>query len=94
MSLFISMLIARGLSSLAAKVVVYGALALIVVGVLLGVRQHYIDAGWNKAMVAVKKQNDRAADAADHVQQKTDKCNESNGFWDVITQNCKLGEER
>lgn len=94
MSLIVSFLIARGLGSFAAKLVAYGALVLIVIGVLLGVRQHFINEGWNRAIASVKKQNDAAAEAADRVQERARKCDESNGYWDVITQNCKLGDEQ
>jgi hypothetical protein len=96
MSFVVALLMGRGLSSLAAKAIVYAVLAAIVGGALLGIRQHYVNLGWHKAIAAVKKQDDRAVAAADKVQATTAKCDETNGFWDVITQNCKLqdGDEK
>lgn len=93
MSLLISLLVGRGLSEFAARAIIYAVIAALVGGTLLGIRQHYVNEGWRKALVAVKKQDDRAARAADQVQETAAKCDESNGFWDVVTQNCKLGEE-
>lgn len=94
MSFIISLLVGRGLAPLAAKAIVYAVIAAIVGGALLGIRQHYVNLGWHKAISAVKKQDDRAAAAADRVIDNAKKCDESNGYWDVITQNCKLGEEK
>jgi hypothetical protein len=88
------MLIGRGLSALAAKAIVYGVVAALVGGALLGIRQHYVNKGWNKAIAAVKKQDDRAVAAASKVEEQTARCDSSNGFWDVITQDCRLQEEK
>lgn len=93
MSFIISMLIGRGLSSLAAKAIVYGVITMLVGGTLLTIRQHYVNLGWKKAIIAVKKQDDRAAAAADVVDQKAQKCTDTNGYWDVVSQGCKLEEE-
>lgn len=93
MAFLISLLVGRGLSSLAAKAIVYAVLATLVAGTLLGIRQHYVNLGWHKAIAAVKKQDDKAVAAADRVQEKAAKCDETNGYWDVITQNCKLEEK-
>lgn len=93
MGFIISLLVGRGLSALAAKAIVYGVIAAVIGGALLGIRQHYVNKGWNKAIEAVKKQDDRAVAAADRVMEKTTKCDETSGFWDVITQDCRLQEE-
>lgn len=93
MSFIVSLLIGRGLSSLAAKAIVYSLITMVIGGVLLGIRQHYVNLGWQKAITAVKKQDDRAVAAANKVEEKTDQCNATNGYWDVITQNCKLQNE-
>jgi hypothetical protein len=94
MSFIVSLLVGRGLSALAAKAIVYAVIAAIVGGALLGIRQHYVNKGWNKAIAAVKKQDDRAAATADRVDETAKKCDESSGYWDVVTQNCKLGEDK
>jgi hypothetical protein len=93
MGFLVSLLVGRGLSALAAKAIIWGVIALVVGGTLLTIRQHYINEGWRKAIVAVKKQDDRAVAAADRVEEKVAKCDESSGFWDVITQDCRLQEE-
>ena len=93
MGFFVSLLIGRGLSALAAKAIIYGIITMLVGGTLLGIRQHYVNKGWRNAIAAVKKQDDRASDAARNVEQTTAKCDETNGFWDVITQDCRLQEE-
>jgi len=93
MELLVSLLVGRGLSTLAAKAIIYAVLAAIVGGTLLGIRQHYVNEGWRKAIVAVKKQDDRAAEAAGKVDETARKCGEDTGFWDVVSQNCKLFEE-
>lgn len=93
MGILISLLMGRGLSALAAKAIVYGVLTAIVGGALLGIRQHYINKGWNSHKAAVERQDNRAVDASKEVQKKTDQCTETSGFWDVISQGCKLQEE-
>jgi disulfide bond formation protein DsbB len=63
-------------------------------GMVLGVRQYYVNLGWQKALIAVKQQDDHAVIAAQRVEKKTAECDATNGYWDVLTQNCKLqGEE-
>lgn len=70
------------------RLVAYAAVvAAVVVGGLM-IRQHYVNLGWNKAIVAVKKQDDRAVAAADKAQQKADQC-QADSWWDVISQSCK-----
>lgn len=59
--------------------------ALIAAGII---RQHYINVGWEKAIVAVKKQDDKAKAAATEVERKVGECADDN-YWDVITQGCK-----
>lgn len=94
MGFLISLLVGRGLGTLAAKAIVYGVLTMIVGGALLGVRQHYINKGWYNHKAAVEKQDGRAVDASNEVEKRTAKCTEENGFYDVITQNCKLQEDK
>ena len=90
---FLVALLAPRFGALIANVIVYGVIAVIISGTLLGIRHHYVKLGYDKAIAAVKKQDDRAVAAADKVQKTTDQCTETNGYWDVITQNCKLQEE-
>jgi hypothetical protein len=75
------------------RVVAYGAIIVAVIGGGIAIRQHYVNVGWHKAIAAVKKQDDRAVEAADKVNEMAAKCDETNGYWDVITQNCKLQED-
>jgi len=72
------------------RLIVY---ALAVVAVIVGaltIRQHYINKGYQAALVAVKKQDNIAIDAARKVEKKAAVCTETSGYWDVITQSCKL----
>lgn len=79
-----------GISAL--RLGIYAALVALVLGGAAIVRQHYINKGYDSAITAVKKQDDRAAAAADKVRRKADECAE-NSWWDVISQSCKLEEE-
>lgn len=72
------------------RLLIYASLFIAVMGGALWVRHHYVALGYHKAIADVKKQDDRAVAAADRVEQKAAKCDETSGFWDVITQNCKL----
>ena len=72
------------------RLILYASLAVAVIVGAVALRQHYVNVGWNKAIVAVKKQDARAVSAAEKVEQKAPTCNETNGYWDVITQACKL----
>lgn len=74
------------------RLIMYASLIVAVVGGGLWVRHHYVSLGYHKALSDVKKQDDRAAAAADAVGQKAQACDNTNGYWDVITQNCKLGD--
>jgi hypothetical protein len=72
------------------RLVVY---AVITVSVLVGaltIRQHYINKGYASAIAAVKKQDDKAVAAAVKVEKKAAVCTETNGWWDVVEQKCKL----
>lgn len=73
------------------------AYAVVCIAIVIGaftIRQHYINLGWSKAMARVESQNDKAAEAAKQVETKTAVCSDANGYWDVITQNCKLEDAR
>lgn len=87
---FIANLFGISLSALAARLIAYGIVIAIVVTAALSIRQHYINKGYKSAIAAVKKQDDRAIDAANKVEQKATVCTDKNGYWDVITQGCKL----
>lgn len=93
MNFLITLLVGRGLSELAARLVIYVVIAVLIGGVLLGIRQHYVNEGWRKHAAAVEKQDNRAVEANRRVEEKAQKCSDENGFWDVITQGCKLQEE-
>jgi hypothetical protein len=93
MAWLVALLVGRGLSEFVARVIVYALIVAMISGVLLGIRQHYVNLGWYKHKAAVEKQDNKAIDASKEVEQKTQKCSDDNGFWDVITQGCKLQEE-
>lgn len=75
------------------RLVAYAVCVVAVVVALLVVRQHYVDLGWRKHAAAVAKQDDRAVEANKRVEEQADKCSDTNGFWDVVTQGCKLQQE-
>lgn len=79
---------ALGISSLRLYVYLAVTVAIIIAG--LTVRQHYINVGWDKAMVRVQKQDNAAIDAAKKVEKHVAVCSDANGYWDVVTQGCKL----
>lgn len=72
------------------RLAIYAGCIAIALGGAVTIRQHYINKGFNSAMVRVQKQDDRAVAAANKVEQKTAACSDANGYWDVMTQNCKL----
>jgi hypothetical protein len=75
------------------RLIVYTVAVIAVIVGALTIRQHFVNEGYSKALVAVKKQDDRAVAAADKVQQAADECT-NQSYWDVITQNCKLEESK
>lgn len=73
------------------RLAIYAGCVVAVIGAGIAIRQHYVNLGYAKAIAAVKKQDERAAEAADKVQQKADQCS-GESWWDVISQSCKLEE--
>jgi hypothetical protein len=69
---------------------IYAGCIALAFGGAVTIRQHYINKGYHSAIEAVKKQDDRAVAAANKVEEKTSACTENNGYWDVLTQACKL----
>ena len=70
---------------------IYAACLALATGGALTIRQHYINKGYASAIAAVKKQDARTTAAANQIEQKAAKCQEGiKGYWDVITQGCKL----
>lgn len=72
------------------RLAIYAGAVVAVVVAGFTIRQHYINKGYRSAIEAVKKQDDRAVEAATKVEKKATVCTEQNGYWDVITQDCKL----
>ena len=72
------------------RLVAYASIAALVAGGALTIRQHYINKGYASAIAAVKKQDTKAIGAAQAVERKAIICTNENGYWDVITQGCKL----
>lgn len=76
------------------RLAIYAACVAAVIGTGITIRQHYVNLGYSKAIAAVKKQDDRAVEAATKVEQKAAVCTDTNGFWDVLTQSCKLEDAK
>ncbi len=74
------------------RLIIYAALFVAATGGTVALRQHYVNKGYASAIAAVKKQDDRAAAAAAVVESKANACTDTNGYWDVITQGCKLDD--
>lgn len=73
------------------RLIAYAAIAVGVTVGALAIRHHYVALGYNNALVAVAKQNDVTKSAAAKIEAKAAKCQEGvNGYWDVISQGCKL----
>ncbi len=75
------------------RLITYAILIASVVTALAVVRQHYVNKGWYQHKAAVEKQDNRAVEASKRVEEKTQECSNTSGFWDVITQSCKLQED-
>lgn len=69
---------------------IYGAAAVAVVLGLVALRQHYVNAGWDSALDAVKQQNAVAAEAASKAQMTVDRCYAQGGMWSTISGKCTL----
>lgn len=72
------------------RLLVYLAVAAAVFAAALTIRQHYINAGWDRALETVKAQDAKAKDAADTAQLNVDRCYAANGLWSTITGKCTL----
>lgn len=75
------------------RLAIYAACVIAVIAAGITIRQHYVNLGYAKAIAAVKKQDDRAAEAADKVQQRADQCS-GDSWFDVISQSCKLEDTK
>lgn len=75
------------------RLIAYAAIAATVTAGAVAIRHHYVDLGFKKAIEAVKKQDDKAIGAAQAVERKATLCTNDNGYWDVITQACKLDSQ-
>ena len=85
--------IASALGISVIRLALYAACVAAVIAAGLTIRQHYVNLGYAKAITAVKKQDDRAAAAADKVQEKADQC-AAESWWDVLSQSCKLEDAK
>lgn len=74
------------------RLAMYAAIVAAVVTGALVIRHHYVSLGYHKALADVKKQDDRAVEAATKVEKKTAICTDQNGYWDVLSQRCILEE--
>ncbi len=73
------------------RLIMYAGIFFAVLAGAIAIRQHYVDLGYHKAIADVKRQDDRAVDAANKVEQRVAQCS---GYWDVITQACILEEKK
>jgi hypothetical protein len=79
---------ALGISPL--RLLIYAGIAFAVITGAVALRQHYVNAGWDKALEAVKAQDATAKEAAGRAQRTVDDCYDHNGTWSVITGSCTL----
>lgn len=75
------------------RLIIYAGLALSVAVGAVAIRQHYINKGWYAHKAAVDKQDGNAVAASNKIEKKAAVCSDTNGYWDVITQGCKLNED-
>ena len=76
------------------RLAMYAAIVAAVVTGALVIRHHYVSLGYHKALADVKKQDDRAVEAATKVEKKTAVCTDQNGYWDVLSQSCILEDSK
>lgn len=76
------------------RLAIYAGCIALALGGAVTIRQHYINKGWYAHAAKIEKQDNIAVDAARKVEQKTTACSDANGYWDVITQNCKLEDAK
>ena len=81
-----------GISTLRLAIYAGAVVAIIAAGV--AIRHHYVSLGYHKAIADVKKQDDRAVEAATKVEKKTAVCTDQNGYWDVLSQRCILEDQK
>lgn len=88
MTIIASIAAALGISPF--RLFAYAGIAIAVMVGAVALRQHYVNAGWDSALEAVKKQDAVAKEAARKVQRTVDECYDANGTWSVITGSCTL----
>ena len=74
------------------RLLIYAGAVVATITAGVAIRHHYVSLGYHKALADVKKQDDRAVEAATKVEKKTSVCTEQNGYWDVLSQRCILEE--
>lgn len=74
------------------RLIAYAAIVATVTGGAIVARQHYINIGWYKHKTQVEKQDGNAVAASKIVEEKATACSEKTGYWDVISQGCKLDD--
>ncbi len=87
-AIFLTIANALGISVF--RLIAYAGCIIAVIVALGVIRQHYVNLGWQKHKAAVEAQDNRAVEASKQVEAKTNACSDASGFWDVITQSCKL----
>jgi hypothetical protein len=66
----------------------YGAAALAIIVGAIGLRAHFVNQGWDRALEAVKTQDATAKAAASTAQSKVDRCYEAGNAWSTISGTC------
>jgi hypothetical protein len=76
------------------RLAIYAGAVVAIIAAGLTIRHHYVSLGYHKALADVKKQDDRAVEAATKVEKKTAVCTDQNGYWDVLSQRCILEDQK
>ena len=71
--------------------ILIGLATIAVVGALLVYRQSLINAGFDKALATVEKQDEAAAKAARNIRRSVDQCYDDGGVWSTISGECVGG---
>lgn len=75
------------------RLVMYGAITTAVAGGALWLRHHEVEIGVTQTLAKVAKQNAATAAAAAKIQKETDAC-KADSYWDVVTKECELGDDK
>jgi hypothetical protein len=63
------------------QIALYGVIAVVATGALVGAKIHYQNVGYQNAINAIAAQDKEAIDAADQARGRVDACRASGGVW-------------